>query len=111
MPGNMKSVYSFNLSFSDFISLQSKNFNTNFIFLVDSQADISLIKISIINKSLNINTNEIINITGITPNTKTTLGTIHLNFCIYNIHFCQKFYVVEDDFNIPSDGILGKDFV
>ena len=73
-------------------------------FLVDSQADISVIKISCIKPYIKFNENEIINITGITTNSISTLGTIHITITIGNYEIPQKCHIVSNNFNIPSNG-------
>ena len=74
---------------------------------MDTQADISLIKIFCLNSEMIFNSNNIINITGVTYETVSTLGTICTNLIISNF----MIPIVLRDFNIPSDGILGKDFL
>lgn len=60
---------------------------------------------------MRIKTDETVNVTGITTNPIKTLGTIYTNLIIQDYLFSQCFHVVQDDFNIPSNGILGKDFL
>lgn len=79
--------------------------------MVDTQADISLIKLNNINDFNKIHTNDIIKINGITQDTISTIGTINTKLIIANFELFQKLHVVSDNFNIPSDGILGKDFL
>lgn len=50
-------------------------------------------------------------ITGVTPGTVSTLGTITVNFNIQDYLIPQELHIVDDDFSIPSEGILGKDFL
>lgn len=84
-------------------------------FLVDTQADISLIKQSAIHSHFNIakhlNTSQITQIRGITNHVIRSIGTISIRFYIHNVALLCTLHVVPDDFNIPSDGILGKDFI
>ena len=70
--------------------------------LVDTQADISLMKISDLQFNIILNQNEILSINGITCNAKSTLGTICTNLIISNNIIQQVFHVVNDDFNIPA---------
>lgn len=104
-------MYSLNLNYADFIKISCADAIRSCTFLVDTQADISLIKISYINPNITINDSEIINITGITPNAISTLGTICTNLIISNQLIRQVFHIVSDDFHIPASGILGKDFL
>lgn len=78
---------------------------------MDSQADISLIKISALNNETLIDKNNTIEIKGITPNTIATLGTIHANLHFNDTIIEHELHVVPDDFCINSDGIIGRDFM
>lgn len=57
-----------------------------------------------------INTSEIISIKGITNDSIDTLGTLNLTLMLSH-PLRHKFYLVPDQFNINTDGILGKDFL
>lgn len=82
------------------------------IFLVDTQADVSLIKYNSIKhfESL-LNKTDIISLRGITEDATNSLGSLILDLEISDIKIPNKFHVVSDLFPIPSNGILGKDFV
>lgn len=54
-----------NLNFSDFIILNCLDSNQNLTFLVDTQADSSIIKCQCINFNTEINKDETINILGV----------------------------------------------
>lgn len=110
-PKTFNSVYTLNPNYADFVQLNLFNKNNPYTFLVDSQADISLVKISCLNPNIILNENEKISITGITTFSIQTLRTIHTQLTISNFSIPQIFHVVNDDFNIPSNGILGKDFL
>lgn len=58
-----------------------------------------------------INKNEKITIRGITEGKIHTLGTIIVDIKFDNVIFEQKFQVVEEFFDIPTQGIIGKDFL
>lgn len=79
--------------------------------MADSQGDISLIKSYVLRENTEIFTDNIINLTGITTEKVQTLGYIdtHLNF--NNILIPHTLHVVPDDINLPSDGLLGRDFL
>lgn len=81
------------------------------ILLVDSQADISIIKISALKQNNKINYNDIIFMKGITSERQKSLGSVILDIKIQNYAIDHKFYVVSNDFPMPSDGILGKEFL
>lgn len=80
-------------------------------FLVDTQADVSVIKHKTINFDIKIDKNDTINIKGVTDGNTSTLGRIALELDLDKYPLQHKFHVVTDEFNMPSDGILGKDFI
>lgn len=49
--------------------------------------------------------------TGITKDPIFSLGSFQLTLTIENIEFTHKFHLVPDNFLIPSNGIIGKDFL
>lgn len=96
---------------SDFIFISSQFNNSGSTFLVDSQADISIFKASSIFSKLNINSSDKIQIKGITSDTITSIGSVHVYLIFPNFNLNCKFHIVSDDFHIPADGILGRDFL
>lgn len=50
-------------------------------------------------------------ITGVTDGSISTLGTLDINFLQDDQKFTHTFHVVDDDFPIQTDGILGLDFL
>lgn len=105
------SIFNFHSDFTDYISLQTNLSNSNCNFLVDTQADISVIKISSLTSELYYDTSEITLIKGITNDSMRCLGTISIELTIDNTIIEHKFHLVTDEFAIPTDGIIGKDFV
>lgn len=103
--------FSLNLNMSDFIFIHSQLNNSGSTFLVDSQADISIFKASSVLSKLNINYSDKINIKGITNDTIKSIGSVHAYLEFPNFDLNCKFHLVSDDFNIPADGILGRDFL
>lgn len=81
------------------------------LFLIDSQADITILKISALPQGTTINNNEIVNMTGITREKIQSLGTANIAFKIKHLVIEHKIHIVSDDFNMPSHGIIGKDFL
>lgn len=79
--------------------------------LIDSQADISVIKESSIHKLTSVNENEQIYIKGITDQLITSLGTTYVKIKFGEEWIVHKVHVVPDSFEIPVNGILGKDFL
>ncbi|WP_331035211.1 reverse transcriptase domain-containing protein [Lactovum miscens] len=79
--------------------------------LVDSQADISIVKESAIQSRVAIDLSERIYIKGITNHTITSLGILYMHIKIGKDWVAHKVHVVPDNFEIPVSGILGKDFL
>lgn len=82
-------------------------------FLVDTQADISVIKISSLTVSSIIRSDNIINIIGVTDGSVKSLGTIQTQLLLGDNEYPVdlEFTVVPANFPIPVDGIIGKDFI
>lgn len=78
--------------------------------LIDSQADVCVIKQESLLNDININTNETIEITGVTKTPIYSLGTIAMELYTDELKITHKFHVMPNDFNIQSDGIIGRDF-
>lgn len=102
---------SINSKLSDFINVPTNLSKENCLFLTDSEADVSIIKIGYLENSMSKNTNEIIPIRGITQEKLFTLGSIMMDIQIENAIFEHKFHLVNNNFPIPTHGILGKDFL
>lgn len=98
-------------NYSDFISVSSPNTASNILFLIDTEAKISLIKRSKIPQSMVLNTNEKILLKGITSERIESMGTVKIILVFHHISIEFKLHVVGDAFDIPSHGILGKDFL
>lgn len=88
--------------------MRCNNTNTNFRFLIDTGADISIIKIGDFN---NISKQGIATITGITTESIQCLGSKQINLEISNEIIEHTFHIVEDDFPITTDGILRRDIL
>lgn len=82
-----------------------------FDFLVDTQADISILKQSSILINSTLNTSRIIEIKGITHDSLRSLGSMEIELLMNEEEIVHEFHVVTDDFNIDCDGIIGKDFL
>lgn len=79
--------------------------------LIDTQADISIMKENVTYEDLDLDTNDIIEITGVTDGVTCSLGnTTEANLLYKNLRIPQNFHIVPKNFNIGADGILGKDF-
>lgn len=103
-------MYAINPSFSAYINVKNNFSNKIINFLVDTQAQISIIKINEV-KVNEINKREIVKITGVTSGIIITQGTINLELNFDRFVIIHKFHVVQEDFNIPTRGIIGHDFI
>lgn len=82
------------------------------IFLIDTQAQISIIKINTLHSNTQINTDEKFNITGVTDGRVVSLGCYTESIFLDNkTKIPQNFQVVSAKFPIPTAGILGQDFI
>lgn len=81
------------------------------VFLVDTQADISIIKESCIADIGEVDESEIIDIRGVTDGLTESLGIIRAELIVKNHYLPQTLHMVPDNFNIGADGIIGKDFL
>lgn len=104
-------VLSLDPDYSDFILLNISISNYKCSFLLDTQADISLIKRRVLHSFIHLNTDDLVDITGVTDSPITTLGNIDAVIGNEYFHINHVLHVVPNSFHIPSDGILGKDFM
>lgn len=79
--------------------------------MADTQADISVIKLSALTKNFTYDPTETITVRGVTKDSIYSLGTVCLRLKIDNFSIEHKFHLFDDSLNIPTDGILGKDFL
>lgn len=93
------------------MTLDTNASNDSLNFLIDSQADISIIKQSFITNQLAIDYNSQIYIKGITDEHINSIGTTNIIIYFENTCLSHILHVVPDDFAIPVCGILGKDFL
>lgn len=104
--------FNVNTSCSNFININLAASNKVCALLVDTGADISLLKSSIISQTELVNKTETCEITGITEQKLQTIGTISTDIiCPDSVLINQKFQLIPDEFPIPTDGILGRDFL
>jgi len=106
----VRKIYHLNLSYRSYLETYLSINNYLNTFLVDSGADVSLIKVSAL-KSQKFNTNKTIQISGIGQGTLSSLGTVEIYLKIKKFLIPHQFHVVEDEFPIPFEGILGLDFL
>lgn len=84
--------------------------NTTLTLLVDTGADVSLIKLIHFTND-QINTNRITTLSGIGQGKIRSIGTTFFDLKFKNFLIPHTFHVVSDDFPIPCDGIIGMDFI
>lgn len=81
-------------------------------FLIDTGADISLLNANVVEGSTIVNTETKCNITGINTEKIPTLGSTEVKVTLSEEkQITQTFQLVEKDIQIPTDGILGRDFL
>lgn len=80
-------------------------------FLLDSGSDISIIKASKVKSDQIYYPSENCNIKGVGEGTITSLGSTHTCLHIEGEKINQSFQIVSNGFPIPTDGILGRDFM
>lgn len=79
-------------------------------FLLDTQAEISIIKSHVVSEDVPYDINTLINIKGITNDTIESMGLINADLFLDDFLVSHDFHVVPESFLIPADGIIGKDF-
>ena len=78
--------------------------------MVDSSSDISIIKINSIKNNKAYNPNEQSYKQGIGKGSFTTIGTTNGFLQIGGYKIAKTFHIVDENFPIQVDGILGRDF-
>lgn len=91
--------------------MKSNQAKSSLSILVDTQADITIVKISCLLDLNKLDKSEIITMKGITNEKQFSLGSMMMNFCFSEFSIEHKVHVVADDFQMPAHGILGKDFL
>lgn len=85
--------------------------NETVTLLVDTGADISLFKKKKITPEQLVNRSEASRIKGITDGLTNSIGTTKTYIYIGNYTVKHQFHIVSNDFPIPADGIIGRDFI
>lgn len=80
-------------------------------FLIDTQADISILKKSSIYFDSIVDVNNKTNIHGVTDGFVQSLGVLNAQIFIANHFIDQQLHIVPNSFPIQTNGILGKDFL
>lgn len=96
----------------NFVTLDVEMTNSKCTLIIDSGADISLFKIGKILPHQHINPIRKFNLTGVTEGSIETLAETTTNLRFFNnLTINHSFQIVPDEFPIPTDGILGRDFL
>lgn len=90
----------------DFIEIDTNVSDKKLTFLLDTQADISLVKENSLFTKIFIDTNDTITLKGITSEGVLSRGKAKINLNIDDVVIPHDFNVVSFDFPIPADGIL-----
>lgn len=96
-------MFKVNLNLSIFIKTKNHETNTVLTLLIDTGAEISLLKAKA-KEYNNINFSNISNITGIGQGTIQSIGTVDLDIRIQDVLVPHEFHVVPENFPIPCDG-------
>lgn len=80
-------------------------------FIVDCGSDISVVKCGLVRKTQIYYPSQKCDIVGIGHGNVSTMGTTQTNIILNDIKIPQMFHIVRNDFPIPTDGILGRDFL
>ena len=85
--------------------------HSNIDLLVDTGADISLIKLSNFLSNTDFYGDVKIKISGLSTDNIETLGYCFTNIRINDSNYKALFHIVKDNFPIPYEGILGNDII
>lgn len=104
-------IHTYNVdNLANYISAKIAHADSSINFLLDTGADISIIKKGVIDEDLELE-NLVCRIKGVTASDIYTLGTIDTYLLIENEYIKQKLHVVPNNFAIDTDAILGRDFL
>lgn len=106
-----KYIFTFNPSFSEFISFRITDGIQRVSCLIDTQAEISLLKENVLNKNLCIDRTVKTGLRGIADSLVFTMGVVHTFIHFGDLRVPHTFHVVSNKFPIPVDCLLGKDFI
>ncbi|VVC26736.1 Integrase, catalytic core,Macro domain,Retropepsins,Zinc finger, CCHC-type,Ribonuclease H- [Cinara cedri] len=79
--------------------------------LIDTGADLNIIKINVLQDDVMVSDSKIYKLQGISDQLVSTLGSTTLNVSINNKVYETEFHVVNSNFPINGDGILGNPFL
>lgn len=85
--------------------------NCKCTFIVDSGADVSLFKVTKVPPLQIVDFNKKLKITGVTAGVTETIAEAQTYLTLNNLNLTHSFQLVNENFPIPTDGILGRDFL
>lgn len=100
-----------NVTASNFVKLQLNASHKICSFLVDTGADISILKFGSVKPNWTYNPENHCSIRGIANEEKKSYGTIECLIVTEGYSIENSFHLVGNDFPVPTDGILGRDFL
>lgn len=104
-------IFNINPNTNSYVSLKNNLTNSCNTFLLDTGADISVFKINYLSQNSIIDASQVSYINGIGNGSIQTLGSVRTVFCIDGILLEHSLQIVNENFPIPSSGILGLDFI
>lgn len=108
----MKGIFNITTALSNFVILKTESTHSECTFLVDSGAEISVLKPTKLKQAIHVDNQQICTITGIQHQSIDTLGTINVPLHLpYESTISHKFHIIPENLPIPTDGILGRDFL
>lgn len=94
-----------------YIKVKSGITNSYNTYLIDTGATISTLKINKLSPNVEIERYNTCKISGISDGLVSTFGSVKSDIFIDNVALSHKFHIIDKNFPIPCDGILGLDFL
>lgn len=94
-----------------FVNVDTNISSKQLTFLVDTGADISIVKQNNLLPSTLFSTNTQVNISGVTSGVAKSIGVTNAELSFETGTINQNLHIVDESFPIPTDGILGLDFI
>lgn len=105
-------IHAINLNAVNFVTLHVEMTNCKCTFIVDSGADVSLFKVTKVPPMQIVDLNKKLRITGVTDGVTETIAEARTYITFdNNLKLDHSFQLVSENFPIPTDGILGRDFL
>ena len=105
-------IYHINLNLQTFVNIDTDVSNCNLTFLIDTGADISVIKSKKLYAQTLYWSDSSVKISGITNGIISSIGKSTINFFANTENrLSHEVHIVDSSFPIPTDGILGIDFL